>query len=354
MRVRPLLGAVVLVGLAVWNPACVNEPSIGGACSVSDDCQTWYNYWGGTVCIEGRCTCPLPYEAPCCPNGGHECEWNEFECRLSTICQQVTVEGVKIAPGGACSADDQCRDPIDRRCGPPVCRDGYCGYAIDFNEPIQSQYPGDCSINFCNREGDVDRRDASDYPFDGNDCTLDGCQGEEPSNERFPDGTPVPGMFSDYCIAGAVYDCYLPLMLDQCPQPYVCDWDKCVPWHCIDGVLSGDETGVDCGGSFCRGCDKGIPCVEGNDCMTRVCLDALCQAATHSDHEKNLGETGVDCGYLGGPPFQCQDGEGCKVETDCASQVCYNGICQAPTCTDARQNGSETTTDCGGSCPPCW
>jgi len=70
---------------------------------------------------------------------------------------------------------------------------------------------------------------------------------------------------------------------------------------CEDGVLNGDETGVDCGGSCaaCPTCDDGV---------------------------LNGDETGVDCG----------------------------GSCAAcPTCDDGVLNGDETGIDCGGSCSPC-
>ena len=71
--------------------------------------------------------------------------------------------------------------------------------------------------------------------------------------------------------------------------------------NCNDGIMNGDETGVDCGGS----CD---PCPTCNDGIM------------------NGDETGVDCG----------------------------GSCDpCPTCNDGVMNGDETGVDCGGSCDPC-
>ncbi len=67
---------------------------------------------------------------------------------------------------------------------------------------------------------------------------------------------------------------------------------------CTDGLQNGNETGVDCGGTFC------VPCT-----CTNGILDP--------------GETGIDCG---GPCDPCG--------------TCFDGI----------QNGSETGVDCGGSC----
>jgi hypothetical protein len=61
-------------------------------------------------------------------------------------------------------------------------------------------------------------------------------------------------------------------------------------------------------------------------------------------------ETGIDCG---GVCIPCADGQGCVVGTECWSNVCIGGICQAPACWDGVHNGDETGVDCGGSCPPC-
>ncbi len=76
------------------------------------------------------------------------------------------------------------------------------------------------------------------------------------------------------------------------------------PPTCNDGIMNGDETGVDCGGSNCPTCP--------------TCNDGI----------MNGDETGVDCGG-----------------SNCAA---------CPTCSDGVMNGDETGVDCGGSnCPTC-
>ncbi len=70
---------------------------------------------------------------------------------------------------------------------------------------------------------------------------------------------------------------------------------------CFDGVASGGETSVDCGG----------PCPPCASC---------------SDGVQNQGEVFVDCG---GPCPAC------------------------PSCFDGIQNQGETGIDCGGPCPDC-
>lgn len=71
------------------------------------------------------------------------------------------------------------------------------------------------------------------------------------------------------------------------------------PPTCTDGIMNGDETGVDCGGTTCPPCPS--------------CSDGI----------QNGTETGVDCGG-----------------TDCPPCSCFNGI----------QDGSETGIDCGSVC----
>jgi len=74
---------------------------------------------------------------------------------------------------------------------------------------------------------------------------------------------------------------------------------------CNDGIQNGNETGIDCGGTFCAACP--------------TCNDGI----------QNGDETGVDCGG-----------------TSCVS-------C-ATLCSDGMQNGDETGVDCGGtSCAAC-
>jgi hypothetical protein len=77
--------------------------------------------------------------------------------------------------------------------------------------------------------------------------------------------------------------------------------DACVE-TCSDGIQNQDETGIDCGGTFCPPCD---------------CFNGV----------QDPGETGIDCG---GPCAPCG--------------TCFDGI----------QNGAETGVDCGGpTCLPC-
>ncbi|MCH2231721.1 MAG: gliding motility-associated C-terminal domain-containing protein [Crocinitomicaceae bacterium] len=74
---------------------------------------------------------------------------------------------------------------------------------------------------------------------------------------------------------------------------------------CNDGILNGNETGIDCGGPSCT------PCAS--------CFDGI----------QNQDETGIDCGGI------------------CA------GITPPCHCGNGLLDGDETGIDCGGSCGPC-
>jgi hypothetical protein len=141
---------------------------------------------------------------------------------------------------------------------------------------------------------------------------------------------------------------------------------------CTDGVMNGNETGPDCGGSDCDPCATGggcakatdcasgmcvngecvdLDCIRGSDCASGVCVNGVCVEATCTDEVKNDSETDIDCG---GSCTACADGLHCTDGGDCASGVCDGGLCQAPTCTDGVKNGTETDTDCGGGvCGAC-
>ena len=136
------------------------------------------------------------------------------------------------------------------------------------------------------------------------------------------------------------------------------DADFCVAGSCRDRVVNAGETGVDCGGSSsCARCFAGQACLVNGDCApdapicdpaNKVCSRPLC-----ADSIKNLDESDVDCG---GSCDDCTEGKQCTQTSDCQSGLeCHpnDKLCVTPTCTDTWKNGTETDTDCGGSCPKC-
>jgi hypothetical protein len=73
-----------------------------------------------------------------------------------------------------------------------------------------------------------------------------------------------------------------------CPNNYPCETDddclsrfcelvSCQPAdHCSDGVLSGVEADVDCGGQACAACEAGKSCNVGTDCQSGSCESGEC------------------------------------------------------------------------------
>lgn len=337
------------LGLALL-PASCTTIYIDGECAETDHCYTAWNYAGnGTTCIAGQCVCSSPAHMACCPGGAERCENEVFDCRPISQCDSSVPVPVK----SACLSDDQCAGPPDSRCGIGRCVVGICELEIWAGTALESQFPGDCKTTFCGFDGTaVSSIDVGDVPRDGNPCTYDSCDGDRISNAALPDNYPCPGKDFGICILGRCLDCSMSLG-SICPGGLMCKENQCVPSSCVDAFMNGEESDTDCGGPICVRCPTGQACKTKDDCESSVCGEGICKEATCNDGVKNEFETGVDCGYPDGPANSCADGEGCKSSIDCRSAVCYLGVCQAPTCTDAVKNGSETGPDCGGPCPPC-
>jgi hypothetical protein len=123
---------------------------------------------------------------------------------------------------------------------------------------------------------------------------------------------------------------------------------------CTDNVKNGSETDIDCGGACApsQKCGDGKGCLVAGDCTSGVCSAShVCLAPVCTDSVMNGSETDTDCGGTCAPAKKCADGKGCLVQGDCTSGVCSGShVCSAPACNDGVKNGSETDTDCGGTC----
>ena len=158
------------------------------------------------------------------------------------------------------------------------------------------------------------------------------------------------------------------VLLTGCPNP-----DNKIPPNCFDGILNNGEQMVDCGGP-CEECDH---CLDGifQPDLGETCLDCggECGACDQCSNCLQDGdETGIDCGgtYCGSCADLCADGllNGTETQVDCGGPFVdlnanmmydpgepYMGFCdQCPTCTDNIMNGDEIGVDCGGTmCGPC-
>ena len=122
---------------------------------------------------------------------------------------------------------------------------------------------------------------------------------------------------------------------------------------CGDATKNGGrDRGVEAGGATaCGRCAATKSCTGASDCQSDVCTSGKCQAPTCGDTRKNGAETDVDCG--GGTCPKCAATQVCGAANDCQSGVCTANVCQSPTCADQAKNGTESDVDCGGSCSKC-
>lgn len=120
---------------------------------------------------------------------------------------------------------------------------------------------------------------------------------------------------------------------------------------CVDGVMNGEETDVDCGGSTCDACATGQGCEVASDCASMTCDAGTCVDPSCDDGVMNGAETDVDCGGAACSP--CGDGQGCGQASDCASGVCSEGACQAPACGDGVVNVEGEQCDDAGDSAAC-
>lgn len=102
---------------------------------------------------------------------------------------------------------------------------------------------------------------------------------------------------------------------------------RAFPRTCRDGVRSGDETDVDCGGP-CLRCGPARACREPTDCTSKRCVAGVCAAPSCHDGIKNGDESDDDCG---GSCGGCPAGSFCQGSRDCKSQRCgLTGMCASP------------------------
>ena len=125
--------------------------------------------------------------------------------------------------------------------------------------------------------------------------------------------------------------------------------------QCIDGIKSGDETDVDCGGPRCDPCKDDQSCMLSSDCLSKVCRPCtkdgctgnVCSLPSCDDNVVNGDETDADCG--GSCASRCAEDKRCGAGSDCASGFCIHGACVSR-CNNMAKDGDESDVDCGGTC----
>jgi hypothetical protein len=103
--------------------------------------------------------------------------------------------------------------------------------------------------------------------------------------------------------------------------------------QCSNGVKDSDETDIDCGGYTCavlakKTCTPDKKCLLSSDCASGICTVGICEGASCTNGRQDGSETDVDCG---GSCGACQDGLRCQYNTDCGKDSrCLSRICSVP------------------------
>jgi subtilisin-like proprotein convertase family protein len=308
------------------------------------DCQELQCDGNGTIIsVDADGDVPPPEEdcvAKICVDGAPA----EEDVGSGAICDEDG--GVLCDGSGACVeclTVAQC--PADTPCATYACTSGEC--VADFADAgtfVADPQPGDCRNEQCDGGGGIveDAVADTDLPVDASECTSNQCNSGTPLNPALSVNTPCNQNGGTRCNGlGVCVECTAPA---QC-QSNVCTNGQCVAAACNDGVLNGNETGLDCGGPDCANCPNGRGCDTGDDCISGFCNPntSLCAAPVCNDGYANGAETDVDCG--GGLCPDCALGFACDGDFDCLSNYCLDGFCSTFFCGDGTANPGEDCDD---------
>lgn len=299
-------------------PAC----GLGSQCAAAKDCET-------LNCSLGKC------QAPTCADLSRNQGEADVDCGdVALLCKRCDL-------GATCTADINCASKhcLQGFCVAPTCEDGIvngsetgmdCGgscKACPDNSPCLQ--PTDCVNRVC-KNNICTAPTCSDGARNGGETGID-CGGTcLATGQTCPNNQP--------CNKNA-----------DCTFGY-CSNNICQPPICANGVFDvGSESDKDCGGS-CAPCADNLRCTSDEDCQSKVCEGLICREATCLDRAQNGNETDLNCGGNSCP--RCAVGQKCAASSDCTSKVCDANSykCLTPSCDDSQQNDTETGPDCGGAC----
>ncbi|MEW5852171.1 MAG: hypothetical protein AB2A00_25505 [Myxococcota bacterium] len=322
--------------------ACVVAVCSAGQCATNPAAaHTTCSDNGGTVC-DGSGACVACRDAADCPATGNDCfaptcinnqcgtqpvdASTPIRAQATGDCLLVVCDG----SGGTTTVPDDTDVPVDTTlCTADSCASG---------NPVHTPLSGACSDNggvvcadttspsagtcvACNSNADCAGSpprvcvshlcvvvDCANFQQDGDETDED-CGGSCP-----------PCVDGSACLVAA--DCVSQVCngaLLTCSAP-----------DCGDNVQNGLESAIDCGGGTCPTCNDGDTCAQAADCTSGVCGNgppSLCLTATCLDGVLNGGESALDCGAVCGTTLLCANGQTCNGAADCDSGFCSSGLC---------------------------
>ncbi len=266
-------------------------------------------------------------------------------CTKNDDCSSRICRAEGVCAGSLCDDGVKAQQETDIDCGGPTCIPCPELRWVN-NQPVANSclVNRDCEASICSNDGQP------------RVCTSNLCRdGLKTNTESDIDCGNSPGCspcaLNRTCISDADCDS------GSCNA----NTNKCVANSCLDGRVSGDESGIDCGGTCPNKCPLGQGCNPtglGNaNCTSNICSSSSgqCVATLCENGRVDAPETDVDCGST--CTARCFNGQYCQVSSDCLpGNVCNarTRVCSPPGCNDGLKNGLESSIDCGGpTCAKC-
>ena len=312
----------------------------GRSCTVPSDCAS-------NLCVGNRCV------SDACLDRVRNGTETDVDCGGSTC-------AARCAASRGCAVNGDCASNVcntgSRTCVAGPCEDG----VLTVGSETDVDCGGTCGATNASRRCAVNRRCAGNTDCASGVCnatTLRCVPNQCFDGVRNGSETDVDcgGSCEPKCAATRVC-----AVNTDCQSGACGGTNRCAADQCSDGRLNGSESAIDCGGTCVTKCAVGQPCASGVDCVhpqMLVGVPGFCHAVTNTcaatsctDGLLDGDETGVDCG--GSCAAKCALGLGCLAGADCASTFCNatTRVCVASQCLDGVTNGTETDVDCGGSC----
>ena len=274
---------------------------LGGQCVPADCATGTEDSCNITQCTgDDACSTDSPCAKPVCVDFICYDDASASEvCALDEVCD---IEAGCVPGYDPCDTVDDC--PRDSACVPAVCVVGLCVYSLaPLGAPCEAG--GTCNDGLCVGPcaNGIQDREETDIDCGGSECSQ--CTlGERCLVDQDCDTTICDMLDSFRCEA-----------IDTCGNSRVES-----PELCDDGNL---ELGDVCGPSCLWG--LGQPCTDDNQCDSGYCRAAgICAPATCINGVMDGDETATDCG---GSCNRCPPGSNCTVKSDCTADFCDAGSC---------------------------
>ena len=258
-------------------------------------------------------------------------ELTSTECTSEAACLSGLANGV--CGTGECVVPSDCVG-VDTECHQRTCVDETCGTQnLSYGIPVTDQVDGDCKRRVCDGQGSViSEPSPTDIVEDGNDCTLNSCEGAEPKVTWASVGTPCGGTgvcdHSGTCVACLPGSKRCKENAVQVCEP-TSQWDlgtECVDSACVGGECVGVcvPGSLQCQNNGVQECDA-----AGNWGSAQPCADSAC-----------VGGTCMGVCVPGTTRCEGNNLETCDASGSWGSSPCQDSACVAGECIGACEPGA--------------